>query len=104
MSSLRGLCSGTAVLAMILTGPSIAQESKTEESQPAPAEGLLLKDYRPRSIYKVPQTAITKARFPVIDVHAHHYARSESDLDRWVRTMDELGIEKSIVMTGLIED
>jgi predicted TIM-barrel fold metal-dependent hydrolase len=90
----------TAVLGLIVAGPSMAQEAKKRAREPAPADQLLLKDYRPRSIYKVPQTTIARARFPVIDVHAHHYARSEEDVDRWVRTMDELGIAKSIIMTG----
>lgn len=32
-----------------------------------PPERLLLKDYRPKSIYKVPVTTIEKAMYPVID-------------------------------------
>jgi predicted TIM-barrel fold metal-dependent hydrolase len=85
---------------LIVAGMLSAQEPKKRES--APADQLLLKDYRPRSIYKVPQSTITKARFPVIDVHSHAYARSDQEVDRWVRTMDELGIEKSIIMTGAV--
>lgn len=75
-----------------------AQEPDTEK---APAEGLLLKDYQPRVIHKVPRTEITRARFPVIDMHSHPYARTPEQIDEWVRTMDELGIEKTIVLTGV---
>ncbi len=32
---------------------------------------LLLKDYRPESELVVPRTAITKPKFPVIDIHGH---------------------------------
>lgn len=32
---------------------------------------FLLKDYRPKSIYRVPATEIKKAKYPVIDVHCH---------------------------------
>ena len=42
-------------------------------SQSTP-DNLLLKNYRPKSIYKVPVTQIEKAKFPVIDMHSHPYA------------------------------
>ena len=60
---------------------------------------LLLRDYRPKSIYRIPRTQIEKARFPVIDMHSHVYASDRAAIDRWVETMNQLGIEKVIVMT-----
>jgi uncharacterized protein len=61
---------------------------------------ILLKDYKPVSLYKVPRTRVEKARHPAIDMHAHPgNARTEEELDRWVAIMDEVGIEKSIVLT-----
>lgn len=60
---------------------------------------LLLKDYRPVSIYKVPMTKVSKAKFPVIDIHSHPYATTEADLDLWVKNMDEAGITKTILLT-----
>ena len=60
---------------------------------------LLLKNYRPRSIYKVPASHIQKARYPAIDIHSHPYARTDEDLAQWIRTMDAVGIEKTIIMT-----
>jgi hypothetical protein len=60
---------------------------------------ILLKDYRPRSIFKVPQTSVKKAKFPAIDVHCHG-ARPVEELDRWVRLMDEANVEKSVIFTG----
>lgn len=62
-------------------------------------EQLLLKDYRPKSIYRIPETKVLKARFPVIDMHAHDYANTAQQVEAWVRTMDLVGLEKSIVMT-----
>lgn len=41
-----------------------------------------------------------KARYAVIDVHSHDYARTDDDVDRWVRTMDEVGLEKTIILSG----
>ncbi|MDQ3844432.1 MAG: amidohydrolase family protein [Bacteroidota bacterium] len=60
---------------------------------------LKLKDYYPVSIYKVPQTEIKKAKYPIIDVHSHDYPQTEAAVDEWVKTMDEVGIEKSIILT-----
>jgi len=63
-------------------------------------DSLLLKNYRPKSIYKVPVTRIEKAKFPVIDMHSHDgYIKSKEDLPGWIKIMDGFGIEKSIIMT-----
>jgi predicted TIM-barrel fold metal-dependent hydrolase len=86
------------LLAGVLIFPLVAPAQDAEEkSQP---DKILLKDFRPRAIHKVPITTLTKAKFPVIDMHAHHYARTPEALEGWVRTMDEMGVEKAIVMTG----
>ena len=63
-------------------------------------EKLLLKDFRPRSIYNVPRTKVTKARYPAIDMHAHAYADNNEQILEWIRIMDEVGIEKAIILTG----
>jgi predicted TIM-barrel fold metal-dependent hydrolase len=62
-------------------------------------ESLFLKDYAPVSIYRTPVTDVNRAMYPVIDMHSHPYAKSPEELDTWVRIMDEVGIEKTIVMT-----
>jgi uncharacterized protein len=63
------------------------------------AENLLLKNFRPVSIYKIPATRIEKAAFPVIDVHSHDYAKTDEEIERWVSIMKACGIEKTIVLT-----
>lgn len=60
---------------------------------------ILLKNYRPHSIYAVPVTHIQKAAFPVIDMHSHDYTNSPQEIEEWVRTMDSLGIKKTIIMS-----
>jgi uncharacterized protein len=60
---------------------------------------ILLKDYRPRSIYKVPVTRVDKAKFPIIDMHSHPYAKTAAEIEQWVRTMDEVGVEKTMILT-----
>ena len=82
---------------------SDAKASATKNASPskpvASPETLLLKDYRPVSIYKIPVTEVAKAKFPVIDMHSHPYAKSPAEIDEWVRNMDEVGIEKTMILT-----
>lgn len=60
---------------------------------------VALKNYRPISIYHTPKSTIVKAAFPVIDMHSHNYASTQNDIDEWVHTMDDAGIEKTILLT-----
>jgi uncharacterized protein len=64
----------------------------------ASPDQLLLKDFKPRSIYRVPASKVERARFPVIDMHTHDNAKTDEQVAAWVRTMDELGIEKSTIL------
>ena len=70
-------------------------------------DSLLLKNYRPVSIYKIPVTKIGKAKFPVIDMHSHEYAGSKEEIEKWVQLMDHFGIEKTVILsaaTGAVFD
>jgi predicted TIM-barrel fold metal-dependent hydrolase len=66
---------------------------------PDSPERILLKDYRPKSLYKIPVTEVAKAKFPIIDMHSHPYAKTPEQIAEWVRTMDEVGVEKTIILT-----
>jgi len=68
-------------------------------SQTAP-DKLLLKNYQPKNIYKIPLTTIEKAKHPVIDMHSHAYTKSPEQVDQWIITMNKLGIKKTIILTG----
>jgi predicted TIM-barrel fold metal-dependent hydrolase len=67
---------------------------------PGPMDTILLKDWAPKSSVVVPETTIAKAKYPAIDAHTHVLARTPEELDAWVKTMDEVGIQTSIVLTG----
>ena len=91
-----GLPSARAFAAIAEDAKAGAQADATKAASP---ETLLLKDYRPKSIYKIPVTQIAKAKFPVIDMHSHPYAKTAAEIDEWVGNMDEVGIEKTIILT-----
>jgi len=63
------------------------------------ADNLKLKDFHPVSIYKTPQTKVVKAKYPVIDFHSHDYPETDNAVDEWVKTMDEAGIAKTIILS-----
>ncbi len=87
MKSTVALC---CVMLVSLTGTLFGQA-------PAP-DRILLKDYKPVSLYKIPVTTVMKARFPVIDMHSHPEAKTPEDVERWVKVMDGAGIEKSVLL------
>jgi predicted TIM-barrel fold metal-dependent hydrolase len=95
---------------LALTGSAAALSAQTTpvtkfgiEVRPGPMDSVLLKDYAPESSLRVPETRVPKARFPAIDIHAHSdqsQIRNAADVDAWVRAMDEVGVEITIVFTG----
>ncbi len=99
---LQPLLPGSALLLLLGLGALLRSAPATDQASTnaTSPDQLLLKDYRPRSIFNVPQTRVEKARFPVIDVHSHAYAKTQAEVDRWVRTMDAVGIARTVVMTG----
>jgi predicted TIM-barrel fold metal-dependent hydrolase len=61
---------------------------------------LLLKDYRPKSIYKIPVSNITKAKFPIVDTHHHARVKTPDDVEKMVQMMDKVGVEKTVCFSG----
>lgn len=60
---------------------------------------LKLKDYRPNSIFNIPQTQVKKARYPAIDMHTHDYSKTTEEVDQRVKNMDSAGIQKLIILS-----
>jgi len=61
---------------------------------------ILLKDYKPSPSLVVPEHHVPKACLPVIDVHTHVYAKTPDEIREWVTTMDNVGIDITVVLTG----
>ena len=94
-------------LAAVLSGQTQPVMKYGIRAQPGPMDSVLLKDYAPESSLVVAQTRVDKARYPVIDVHAHtsqSAVKTAADVDAWVRTMDDVGIETTVVFTGATGD
>ncbi|HEX9975175.1 MAG TPA: amidohydrolase family protein [bacterium] len=91
MKTLYLLC-----ISVFLVGFLNCQVEKPVEKSP---ETLLLKNYRPQSLYHTPTTHIEKARFPIIDVHSHPYAESPKEVQQWLENMKKAGIEKTLILS-----
>ena len=70
-----------------------------EESVPAsPADKVLLKDFNPVVVNNIPVTSVERAKFDIIDMHAHDYAMTEEEIAQWAKTMDEVGVLNTAIM------
>ena len=67
---------------------------------PGPMDAILLKDFAPKSSVVSAETRVEKAKYPAIDVHTHILAKTPEEVAEWVKTMDAVGIELSVVLTG----
>lgn len=66
--------------------------------QPGAPPTILLNDYLPESVYRIPKTEVPKAKFRIFDGHNHgHGPLSVAEM---VKIMDKVGVEKSVVFTG----
>lgn len=56
--------------------------------------------YDPPSTLVVPETQITQAKFPFVDVHSHHWRMAEQDLDLLIRQMDSMNMQVIVNLSG----
>jgi predicted TIM-barrel fold metal-dependent hydrolase len=63
------------------------------------ADNLLLRNYHPVSIYKIPTANISKASSPVIDMHSHDYLQTQQEIDDLVKLMNKMNIKKTMILT-----
>lgn len=59
-----------------------------------------IEDYDPVSTLKVPETLLTRAKFPFVDVHNHQWTMPVQDLDKLVGDMDALNMAVMVNLSG----
>lgn len=87
-------------LPLVLCGLAGARAEEPATGAAKAPDQILLKDFKPVSLHKVPVTSVARARYPILDMHSHAYAKTPEDVDRWVKVMDEVGVEKTVLLTG----
>ena len=66
-------------------------------------DSLLLKDYKPQSIFNVPKTEVLKAKYAAIDMHMHAPrggGNQEAIALEILKNMDATGVQKTILFCG----
>jgi len=73
-------------------------------AEPPRPPDLLLRDFKPRSMLKVPAHEVERAAFPAVDVHNHvNDARSPGrgvPLPELLARMDRLNLKRIVILTG----
>ena len=93
---MKPVCLMTIALLGIPAAGSVSAQSLEERK--AAVQELRLKDYEPRSVFRIPRTDVRRAKFPVVDMHSHDYAADDAGVAAWVRTLDSCNIRYSSVM------
>ena len=65
---------------------------------PGSPENFRLKDFRPQSVFNTPITSVSKAKYPVIDMHVHAWQK-DTDIDELVKRMDTANVEKAVILS-----
>lgn len=77
---------------------SDGSEANASNEKPGTPPTILLNDYLPKSIYRIPVTEVPRARFRIFDGHDHgHGPLSVAEM---IRIMDRVGVEKTVVFTN----
>ncbi|MDM9631732.1 amidohydrolase family protein [Robiginitalea aurantiaca] len=66
----------------------------------AGAQELSFEAYNPESTLVVPENPVTRAKFPVVDIHSHHYNMPEQDLSALIAAMDSLNLAVLVNLSG----
>lgn len=95
------MIAGTIFAASPRLGQAVQSNSGAESAsteQPGTPPTILLNDYLPQSIYRIPVTEVPKAKFPVFDGHDHGHG--PLTVTEMLRIMDKVGVEKTVIFTG----
>lgn len=84
-----------------VAGLCLAQAPPVAPQAPPKLPPMNIYEYQPASTLAVPQHPLTRARFPVIDVHNHQdSAMPAGKLDPLVRDMDRINLRMMVNRSG----
>lgn len=61
---------------------------------------MTIEEYEPKSTLVVPRHPVTRARYPLIDVHNHQRDMSKGGIDKLVRDMDSINLRVMVNLSG----
>jgi predicted TIM-barrel fold metal-dependent hydrolase len=65
-----------------------------------PVPDLGIREYKPKSTLVVPQHPVPRAKYPVVDVHSHHWNLTPEGYKQVVRDMDALNLRVLVNLSG----
>lgn len=86
-----------ATTILLTTGQLFAQQIKIGDN----AGAVTFEEYEPKSTLVVPGKAITRAKFPFIDIHNHQWEMNgKDDLNKLITEMDKLNMGIMVNLSG----
>ena len=95
----------SVLLAYLAAAQTPVRQSKPEHPAKRPNNLAPMRDFKPASTLHVPQHEVSRAKFPVIDIHNHvndarSAGRNHKDPAELVRMIDQLNIKTLVILTG----
>ena len=92
---------GGALLALVAVVSAIVVQAQRSRERRTGEPALRVEDYTPRSTLVVDANPVPRARFPVVDVHSHHWPGfSARRLDEIAGEMDALNLAVLVNLSG----
>jgi len=90
-AALRHTTIAVILLALAAQSIGIAQDQSPD---------IGIRKYKPRSTLVVPQHPVPRAKYPVIDIHSHHWGLTTERYAQVVRDMDALNLKILVNLSG----
>ena len=81
-----------------LLAPALDAQRRAPQRSDEPP--LTVEGYTPRSTLVVDEHPVPRAKFPVVDIHSHHWQLSASQWSTTVSEMDELNLQVLVNLSG----
>lgn len=78
----------------VITSACAGKPAQTQENA-----GILLKDYRPESVFKLEEHHPAAAKFSAIDMHSHVYRSEEESIKDWDKLLTDNNVERIVIHT-----
>ena len=89
------ICLGSFV---VFWGPS--SEAQRDDGDRTSGSDLTVEEYTPRSTLVVEEHRVPRAKYPVIDVHSHHWSLSSSQWSEILSEMNQLNLQVLVNLSG----
>ncbi len=91
-----------SLFSLLAPGPLLAPALDAQRRAPRRADEppLTVEEYTPRSTLVVDEHPVPRAKFPVVDVHSHHWQLSQSQWATVIGEMDELNLQVLVNLSG----